>query len=97
MILTVDRDEELRAHEVVHELELFAARMARDVDALVASVDDVGAEFHEVVDRLRDELLIARDRRCEMMTVSPGTMPTLRWSLIDMRVSADIGSPWLPS
>ena len=29
----------------------------------------------------------------EMMTVSPGTMPTLRWSLIDMRVSADIGSP----
>ena len=32
----------------------------------------------------------------EMMTVSPGTMPTLRWSDIDMRVNADIGSPWLP-
>ena len=34
------------------------------MDALVAAVDDVGAEFHEVVDRLRDELLVARDRRC---------------------------------
>ena len=63
MILAVHGDEELRPHEIVHELELLLARMARDVDALVAPVDDVGAELQQVVDRLGDELLVARDRR----------------------------------
>ena len=32
----------------------------------------------------------------EIITVSPGMMPTFLWSFIAMRVKALIGSPWLP-
>ena len=35
-------------------------------------------------------------KRQEMMTVSPGTISTSRCEENAMRVSADIGSPWLP-
>ena len=32
----------------------------------------------------------------EMMTVSPRSTSTVGWSWYAIRVSADIGSPWLP-
>ena len=49
MVFTVYGHEELRPHKVVHQLELLAAAVPRDMDALVASVDNIRAEFHQIV------------------------------------------------
>ena len=52
MVLAVHGHEEFRTYEVVHQLELFAAAVPRYMDALIAPVDHVRAELHEVVDCL---------------------------------------------
>ena len=64
MVFTVNGHKELRTHKIVHELKLLAAAMPRDVDALIASVDDICTELHQIVHRLRNELLISRNRCC---------------------------------
>ena len=63
MVFAVHGHKELRTHEIVHELEFLAAAVPRDVNALVTPIDDVRTELHQIVHRLRDELLVARDRR----------------------------------
>ncbi len=62
-ILAVDRDEVFRPHEVEHQQQLFLRGMSRDVGVAARSVDHVGADAIEVVDRLCDRLLVAGDRR----------------------------------
>ena len=64
VILTMYGHEELRAHEIVHELELLAAAMSRDMDPLVTTVNDICTEFHQIVHGLGDQLLISGNRRC---------------------------------
>ena len=60
--LAVDRDEVLRLRQAEHQLQLFLARMARDVGALDRVVEDVRAGLEQVVDRPRHVLLVAGDR-----------------------------------
>ena len=43
-----------------------------------------------------ERLLIPGTGFAEMMTVSPGSTVKAGWSPYAIRVSADIGSPWLP-
>ena len=52
----------LRAEDVEQQLQLLLARVARDVRPALRVVDHLGAELEEVVDRPRDELLVAGDR-----------------------------------
>ena len=61
MVLAMDRNEELRPHQVVHELQFLAAGMAGYMDALIAAIYDIGPQLHEVVNGSGHQLLIARD------------------------------------
>ena len=60
-VLAVDRDEVLRPHEVEHQKQLFLRGVSGDVRVAARTVDDVRAEPVEVVDRLADALLVARE------------------------------------
>ena len=59
VIFTMHRHEKSRAHKVMHQLQLFAAGMAGHMDALIAAIDDIRAQFHKVVDGLYDQFFIA--------------------------------------
>jgi len=61
-ILAMDRDEVARAHEREHQLELFLAAVAGDVDVLDAFVNHVGAAPGKVIDHAPDRLLVPRNR-----------------------------------
>ena len=54
----MDRNEKLRSHQVVHQLQLFLAGMPRDVDFGHLFVIDLGAPPVEVVDQVGDGLLV---------------------------------------
>ena len=62
-VLAVDRHEVARPDQRQHQLQLFLAAVARDVDVLDALVDDVGAAPREVVHHAADRLLVARESR----------------------------------
>src|SRR5438445_224315 len=62
-VFAVDRQEMLRPQDVEEKLQLFLARVARHMRPRRGIVDDLRAELEEVVDRPRDELFIAGDRR----------------------------------
>ena len=55
--------EKFRTHKIVHQLQFLAASMSRNVDPLIAPVNDIGAQLHQIIHRLGDQLLIPRDRR----------------------------------
>ena len=61
--LAVDRHAVPRVEQLDEEPELVLARVAGDVDAREGLVDHLGAEAHQVVDRVGDGLLVPRDRR----------------------------------
>ena len=61
VILAMYGNEEFWAHQIVHELQFLTAGMAGHVDALVAAIDDVSPQLHEIVDGPGHQFLIARN------------------------------------
>ena len=62
-LLAVERNEEARMQQRVHNLELFLAGVAGDMQALELIVDNVGSLAVELVDDLADGLFVAGDSR----------------------------------
>ena len=62
-VLAVDRHEVARPDQRQHQLQLFLAAVAGDVDVLDALVDHVGAAAGDVVHHPADRLLVARESR----------------------------------
>ena len=58
----VHGDEELRPRDVEHQLQLFLAGVAGDVDVRLLVMHDLGAAAIEVVDHVRDRALVAGNR-----------------------------------
>ena len=62
-VLAVARHEELRPRQAEHQHQLVARGVARDVNLLLALVDNLRAAGEEPVHRLAHELLVAGNRR----------------------------------
>src|SRR5437899_263389 len=62
-VFAVDRQEMFRAKDVEEKLQLFLARVSRNMRPRRGIVNDLRAELEEVVDRAGDELLVPRNRR----------------------------------
>ena len=96
-VLAVDRHEVLGLQQALDDLQLFAAGVAAHVDVRDAVVEHIGAEPEEVVDVPVDGCLVARDRAWpRARPCRPSSIVMWRWSPLAMRVSALVGSPWLP-
>ena len=59
----MNRDKELRAHQIVHQLELLLTGMARYMDAIFPAVHHIGSQLQQVVNSTGYQLFIARNRR----------------------------------
>ena len=80
-----------------HRPQLLLARVAGDVHRRDLLVQHLGARARELVDRVVDAQLVPGHRlRGDDHGVAAARPMTALWSPYAMRVSADIGSPWLP-
>ena len=61
-VFAVNGHEEARFHERQHQLELFLAAVAGDVDVFDPFVNYVGAASRQVIDDAADRLLVAGNR-----------------------------------
>ncbi len=72
-VLAVNRHEVTRPNQRQHQLDLFFAAVAGDVDVLDALVNHLGAAAREVVDHPADGLFVARNRARRQHDGVPGT------------------------
>ena len=94
--LAVHRHHGLRADEAEDRPDLLRVPVAGHVHGRDLLVQHLGAGLREPVDRVVDAELVPGTGFADRMTVSPRSTETAGWSWYAIRVSADIGSPWLP-
>ena len=82
--------------DVVDVEKLLGGGVPGDVDLRVALVNDTGPQPHELLMTRKTEFSLPGMREEAKMTVSPGSMVTLRCSECAIRDSAAIGSPCEP-
>ena len=70
-VFAVYRDKVLRSAQTQHELEILLAGVAGNMDSRRAVINDLCAQFVQLVDHVVDRLLIARDGgRCDKDAVA---------------------------
>ena len=93
--LTMNRHEEFWPDQVQHQLLLFLGGVTRNMDIRDALIIDLRTLKEQAIDRVTHTSLVPR-HRCGRENDRIAWLDAYQPVLFAMRVSAEVGSPWLP-
>ena len=64
MIFAMNWNEKFWTDEIMHEFQFFSSCVPRDMDSLVASINNIRAEFQKIIDCFCDEFFITWNWSC---------------------------------